>query len=153
MNRFLFAGLLGSMLFMQDKPAELKQEGLSEFLQNLGYEVKELGEGAFEFQTTEGDLTIYVVTNISKSGQKVWMTINLGDMPEAERNDAPRLLGFLRSNAEIQPTHFFVRGDNLRIGVAMDNRGITPAMYRKQVDALAETVFKTRKLWERKSEG
>jgi hypothetical protein len=115
---------------------------------NMGYEPEEIGKGTYEIKTVSGNMTVYVVANLSQSGNKIWLSVNLGELSAADQADAPRLLTLLRKNAELQPAHFFVSGkSNLRIGMPVENKSLSAPILRKSVETLTENVFATRELW------
>lgn len=121
---------------------------LKAMLDNLGYENRPSGELSFEISLAREDLTIPIVVGLSSSRAKVWLTVNVGDMSGKSKADGAYLLSLLRKNGDIQPTHFFARGDNLRLGTPIDNRGLSAVALRKELDDLADHVVQTRELWE-----
>lgn len=115
---------------------------------SMGFEPEEIGKGVFEIKTVSGNMTVYVVANLSQSGNKVWLSVNLGELSSEDQSDAPKLLALLRKNTELQPAHFFVSGkSNLRIGLPVENKSLTAPVLRKSVESLTESVFATRELW------
>lgn len=128
--------------------SELNDATLKQTLVRVGYKPKTLESGGYEVETKSGDLTVFMVVNLSKSGQKLWFTVNLGDMTETDKKDAARLYQMLQRNMLIQPAQFFINTKhNLRLGAPLDNRGLTSAMIKKQVDQLATYVADSKDLW------
>lgn len=124
-------------------PASLKQT-----LVGMGYDVNDLGNGSMEVKTVTGNMTVFVVAQFSKSGQKLWLTVNLGDLSDEDQANAPKLLSILRKNADIQPAQFYVyHNTNLRFGSPIENRGLTPATMRAALESVTETVYATKDLW------
>ena len=132
------------------KPAPLSHDDdrwdtprLKQCLVELGYEPKTLSDKKFEVALTKGDHNIPVGTEVSGSGNYVWLTARLAETPSDEK--AGKLL---RRNFKIQPAQFYVTDKgHLMIGMTCDNRGLTNAILRKALDKLTSDVAATADEW------
>jgi hypothetical protein len=156
---FLAGLALGSTFLMQPlNQGELTPNSIPPLLAGLGFEPKESGPGTWDITSTRGGLDVPIAVALSKSGRKLWMTVFLTELDDKTRADAPRLLELLRKNFETQPGHFFVVKDaptsgpvkdSLKMAIALDNRGITPADLKREIDKLSDDVVGSRALWEK----
>jgi len=154
------AGLAaGTVLFSSNiTQGELTPNSISPLLAGLGFEPKESGAGTWDITSTRGGLDVPIAVALSKSGRKLWMTVFLAELDDKSRADAPRLLELLRKNFETQPGHFFIVKeaptsgpvkDSLKMAIALDNRGITPADLKREIEKLTDDVVGSRTLWEK----
>lgn len=160
----IFIGLIAGFLFgivafqsasvSASPSAETKLQGkayehedIKGMLANLGYEPKDLGENIYEITVTKEGWDVFISVSLSRSKAKMWLVVNLGNFGEKSKNDPKKLYALLQKNTDIQPAQFYIRGDGLRLGVPLDNRALTPALIRKEIDTLADHTAKTEALW------
>lgn len=132
-----------------DPGYKIKKETLKKTLETIGYQAKDIGNGFFSVTIDRPDDSVDVYVTLSGSLSKVWLTSPLGTLDAAAKGDAAYLLKLLEKNGEVQPAHFFVRKSRLSIGEPLDNRVTTPANLKKEIEAFADTVVKTRETWSR----
>ncbi|MBL8088472.1 MAG: hypothetical protein JNM85_10445 [Chthonomonas sp.] len=144
-------GLVGGATLLaapQTKSTSLTPVTLERTLKQMGYEVTEVTPGYYELKTSSTNMLVYVVANVSKSGRSIWLTVNLGELTEADQKDPAKLLSLLKRNTELQPTHFFVTAkNNLRLGIPVENENLAAADLRKAIEDLRDDVYATRDLW------
>jgi hypothetical protein len=128
--------------------AELKPGEIQPMLDGMGLDSKDLGAGTYQVLLTQDGLDIPVGVGLSKSGRKLWLTVNLGAIKPDTKADAAKLMKFLERQYDIQPTQFYVSKDILKLGAAIDNRGITPAVLRRELDKVVDDTVKTKDLWQ-----
>ena len=155
------AGLAVGSTFLLHRPeqiGELTSTSIPLLLTGLGFAPKESGTGTWEITSTRGGLDVPIAVALSKSNRKLWMTVFLAEFDDKRRTDAVGLLELLRKNFEIQPAQFFVVKeepasgpikDSLKVAVALDNRGITPADLKREIDKLTDDVVGSRAVWEK----
>lgn len=124
-----------------------EHEEIKGMLTNLGFEPKDLGDNIYEITVTKGDWDVFISVSLSRSKTKMWLVVNLGNFGEKSKGDPKKLYALLQKNTDIQPAQFYVRGDGLRLGLPLDNRGLTPALIRKEIDTLVDHTAKTEALW------
>jgi hypothetical protein len=129
---------------------ELDAPQLREMLSQLGYEIKDLnteaGKEKYSVKVERDGLNIPVAFEISPSKAYVWLTINLGETPSAER-----ALELLKQNSKIQPSQFYVTSNGrLMIALPLENRNVTNALIRNRMDALSANVGRTQEFWKAK---
>lgn len=116
---------------------------LKQCLEELGYEPTEINEKKWEIKLAKGNYNIPVATELSASGNYIWLTARLADSPSDEK--AGRLL---RRNAKIQPSQFYVSDKgSLLIGLTCDNRAMTNAVFRKALDKLTDDIVASAEDW------
>lgn len=147
---FLIGGVaaLTPALFLQtDGKADVA--GLKKMVENMGYETKmlnsEVGKEKFEFKITKGGFDVPIGAEVSASGNYIWFTVFLGEAG----NDTLKHSNLLKENAKIQPNFFYITSKgSLMLGVATDNRGITPTVVKRITDKLSDDVGGTSKVWQ-----
>lgn len=127
---------------------------LKQMIEGLGYEVKTLNDTAgkekYEFTLTKDDIDVPVAAEVSPSKNYIWLTVYLGDAPK-DTEPASKFAAFLKSNSRIQPTMFYITQSNhLMMGITIENRSVTPALFRRVVDKIVGDVVSTFELWGKK---
>jgi hypothetical protein len=144
------AALLVTNFAPQDGAGALDAKQLKEMITNLGYEAKalneEVGKEKYEFKLESGGFDIWIAAEISASKNYVWLTVLLGDAPSA---DSAKPYEYLKRNNKIQPTFFYVTDKGkMMMGYPMDNRGITPPIFRRTMTKLSTDCASTADLWD-----
>ncbi len=135
------------LVFAQDDG--LTAPRLKDMISNLGFEVKplneEVGKEKYEFTVKTSDFDVPIAAEISGSKNYIWLTVYLGDAPKA---DSPKCHALLSRNFKVQPSQFYIteRGA-LMVGFAMENRGITPVVFKRTYTKLSEDVVKSADIW------
>jgi len=120
---------------------------LKSMIEGLGYETKalnaEVGKEKYTFTVKLSDYDVPIAAELSASTTYVWLTVFLGaSKPTAKFED------MLKRNYQIQPCQFYITTKgSLMMGVAIDNRQITPAVLKRNVDMLAENTTKSHEIW------
>jgi hypothetical protein len=92
-----------------------------------------------------GTFNVPVGFEVSKSGRYIWTTANLGE----SKLSGDAALSALKRIGEIQPTSIWITAKGLlMIGIAIDNRDVTPAHLKFVTDKLGEDVGKTADIWQ-----
>jgi len=141
----LFAGLSLAALFA-DQSEPLTSTQLRSMVDNMGLTTKPLNEdtGKFQIDAKSESLNIPIGTELSKSGNYIWFTVNLGDGDKVQSH----YKDLLKQNGAIQPDFFYITEKGaLMLAVAMDNRGVTPAVIKRVTDKLVADVDKTAQYW------
>ncbi len=150
----LASGLLSAALLpwehgAQEDSSAIDIAKLRSMVDNLGYATKSLGDdGAkFEFTVKKGTLDVPIAGEVSASKRFVWLTCFLGKVSEVKGFDS-KTGKFLERVFKVQPSHFYVTDKgNLMLGLAIDNRGITPAILRHRIDKIAADTDSSLDLW------
>jgi hypothetical protein len=120
---------------------------LKTMLTGMGYTPKETGVAPsqlLEVSITTASFNVPVGLEVSGSGRFVWARATLGDV----NLTGEQALEALRSNANTQPVMFWLTSKNqLVIGMAIDNRDITPEQLRFALDKIAVDVTNTAPIW------
>jgi hypothetical protein len=126
----------------------LTNESLSTMLSNMGYEPKALSKG-FLIAKKVDSWTINVQVVLSPNLTKIGMNANLGKVDKLEDITAPQLLTLLISNGDIDPSCFYIDRDQKKVYLhrSLDNRAVTPAFLREQIDAFCGNVRSTADQW------
>jgi hypothetical protein len=127
--------------------AVLTNDCLSQTLTQMGLEPKPLSKG-FLVVEKQGTWTYNVQFVLSGDGTKLGLNANLGDVNEAEvTGDQWRAL--LAANNDIDPSDFYYDPSRKKLYLhrVMDNRYLTPAILRAQLDSFINDMRSTDKLW------
>lgn len=127
----------------------LTAEKLKEMIVNLGFEPKalneEVGKEKYEFTVKAEGFDVPIAAEISASKNYVWLTVYLGDAPA---DSSPKIPALLKKNHKIQPCQFYITEKGaLMMAIAMDNRGITPAVFKRAYTKLSDDVSGTADVW------
>ncbi len=122
---------------------------LKSMVEELGYKVKvlnaEAGKEKYEIAFTKHDLDIPVALEISASKNYCWLTVFLGTAPKAPSDKFETLL---KENFNCQPSFFYITAKgNLMMGIPMENRYISPANMKRNIEKLSDDVGKTKAIW------
>lgn len=126
----------------------LTNDTLKSTLDGLGYEPKALSKG-FLVALKKDSWTINMQLVLSPDQTKLGINANLGAIEKMEDVPAATWLALLQENANIDPSSFYVDKDQKKLYLhrVLDNRAITPAYIRKQVETFAGNVRDTEALW------
>ncbi len=119
---------------------------LRKIVGGLGFETKD-GTGKdspnFEFTVNEGGLDIHILAEQSESTNYIWLKLAFDKLEPGQ--DAKT---FLTQTGNTQPAHFYLYDDGtLGMAVAIENRGITPAVVKRGIDILVDGAVSTQKYW------
>lgn len=136
--------------FARPQSGQLDARQLREKLVELGYAVSDLetaeGKEKYTIKLVKSDLNIPIGYEISPSKGYIWLTVNLGDAPT---ETSTRSLALLKSNANIQPSFFYVtKSGRLMMGLPIDNRDVTNATLRLRTDQISDNVGSTKDVWQ-----
>lgn len=152
MRGLVFAGAVASAVCMAPAAiaAQVTFDELQGMVAGMGYTTKPLppAEGGpatkFEFTVVTSEFNVPMGLEVSKSGRYIWCTASLGEFKKG--GDAA--LELLKQNASLQPTSFWLTSKGfLMIGIAIDNREVTPEHLRFVFDKLAADVGKSAAVW------
>lgn len=153
---FVLLLTLAGLVPMQGDPAsspatkELTVAEVKAMVQNMGYETKVIDEktGKFEFVIVKDGTDYPIASEVSASKRYVWLTIFFGEF-EKLSNFEQRAVKLLKKNFAVQPCQFYVtEKGSLMLGVAIDNRNVTPAILRRLVDKIVADASGAKDLWQ-----
>jgi len=145
----VFVGSLFAILGWQATDSKLDDAGLKGMLGNLGYEVKEPGVSTFEVSITSQGLNIPTRVFLSKSKTKLWLSVALMTKDGVEKLTREDYRALLEKNVDVGPCHFMVEGGWLKMKMALDNRSITPAVLRTELDYLSARIGESKAVWQK----
>ena len=140
---------LFALVGWQAPDSKLDDAGLKTMLTNLGYEVKEPGVGTYEVAMSAANLNIPTRAFIAKSKTKVWLSVALMQKDAVDKLTKEDLRAILEKNVDVGPCHFMIEGGWLKLKMALDNRGVTPAIMRAELDYLAARVGDSKAVWQK----
>lgn len=131
----------------------IAEEDLPKMLQNMGYEAEKVDEGVYRVVIEQDSWTFYIRFSLSTdSKQRLWMTSSFGEIKDWQKMAPAPLMALLVANDRIGPAHFYVTvsGDVRRLNAAraVDNRGITPAILRRELDKFLTNIRDTAEQWD-----
>jgi hypothetical protein len=116
-------------------------------LQQMGLEPKPLSKG-FLVAIKQGTWTNNIQVVISANGKKVGFNSNLGLVTEAAIT-AAQWKALLVSNGDIDPSAFYYDPERTKLYLhrSIDNRAITAAILRTDLDSFSNQIVSTGPLW------
>jgi len=150
---FCVAFAISPRLYSQEnKPAAagaLADDGLRKMLDGMGYEPKPLTKG-FLLSVKRDTWTINIQLVISANGEKIGMNANLGAVENPDAVTAAQWKALLAANGDIDPSAFYFDATQKKLYLhrSMDNRGLTPAILRQQIENFCGNMVDTAKLWD-----
>ncbi len=129
----------------------ITRKQLKDKLEQMGFTVKMLtekaGEEKYEVNHPSTDFNVPVAYEISASTNYIWLTAFLGN---AEPVIESKSVEMLKENSKIQPCFFYITAKgNLMMGLAIENRGVTNTILRKNIDKIVSEVSKTAAIWQK----
>lgn len=148
-------GVLGSQRALANPQTadRLDAAGLKAMITGFGYEIKELssepGKEKWEIPTKTEALNIPVACELSSSKNYIWLTVSFGEAPKADApGSAAKFEKILKATYTAQPSHFYITTKGfLMLGIAVENRAVTPADLRRSLDKIVSDVGKTQDAW------
>lgn len=146
----LFSAVKAQQTGTESRPSSqaLTADGLQKTLEDMGLEPKKLSKGLL-ISIKRDTWTYNMQLAISPDGSKIGMNANLGEIPKLEDVTAAQWLALLEQNEEIDPSTFYVSKANQKLYIhrVMDNRAISSAYLRQQVDNFCANIRDTQKYW------
>ena len=129
-------------------PAVLTDENLEKTLEDMGLEPKKLSKG-YLIVVKQDTWTLNTQLVLSENKTKLGMNSNLG-VVEEEKVTASQWMSLLVSNGDIDPSSFYYNKEQKKLYLhrSIDNRDLTPAILRKEIETFCSNVRSTSKLWE-----
>lgn len=127
----------------------LDNTSLKSMLDGLGYETKPLSKG-FLVTSKVDTWTLYVQLVISSDGTKIGLNANLQSIDDFAAVPAKKWLDLLVSNGQIDPSTFYIDREQKKLYLhrVVDNRSITPAVLRSQLDNFTNNIISTEATWD-----
>lgn len=126
---------------------------LKQAIADIGYEPKALNttqdKEKYEFKVERGGLTVPVGSELSGSKNYLWLSVYLKDAPKDFAAHGEKLGNLLKANSKVQPAQFYITEKGaLMIAVAMENRAMTNAILRRNVERLVNDVVEQKAAWQ-----
>lgn len=123
-------------------------DNLNPTLLNLGYESKAMSHGSI-VSVKSGTMGLFVQLVLSPDNSMLGININLGSVKSPEDVTALQWRTLLEINEKIEPAAFFYDPGlkHLILHRALDNRGLTPAILKFEVDRLVKDATLTADAW------
>ena len=128
--------------------ASLTDTSLLQLLTDMGFEPKKLKQG-YVVAIKQGEWTYNVQFVISANKEKLGLNANMGSVEDASAVTAAQWMGLLAANTDIAPSFFYYNKMNhiLYMHRVLDNRYLTAAILRQQIDAFTGNIKETADLW------
>ncbi|RYG24621.1 hypothetical protein EON82_10050 [bacterium] len=152
---FVFGTALLATPVLSHGQAEEKvtAETLPKLLSGLGYEPTKVDQAIQRITIERDKFTFRLNFSVSGNTKKVWMSTYLVELPDLSKVPAKSLADALLTNSEIGPAHFYLAkvGEKvwLKMGFALDNRNITPAYLRGEIDWFLERLAEKAPVWDK----
>ena len=156
-RRFSFVAILFALVALissfgfKHQTGPIDRATLKSMLSQLGYDVKDLdttaGKEKYSVEVEQEGLNIPIAFEISANGNYVWLTVYLGDAPA---DTSAESLALLKSNADIQPSQFYVtKSGKLMMGLGLENHELTNSILRTKISSLLDNVTSTKSVWQK----
>lgn len=127
----------------------LTYAGVKAMVQGMGYTATDIstkpGEEKFEIVVVTDGFDVPLGFEVSKSSRFIWCTAFLGK----STLDGERALALMKRLSGVQPTSFWLtENDDLKVGMAIDNRDVTPAYLKYVVEKVANDVGNMSDVWQ-----
>ena len=141
--------LLCSLAIRPAAAQQLDDAGLKTMLDGLGYEPKPLTKG-FLIAIKSGEWTYNMQLTLSPDKTKLGINANLGSVDDIDAVPASKWMALLVSNGDIDPSDFYFDKNVKKVYLhrTLDNRAITPAYLRDQVQHFTDNIHDTADLWD-----
>jgi len=128
--------------------SQLDDSGLKDMLDNMGLEPKALSKGYLIAIKRDG-WTYNVQLVLSDDKSKLGFNSNLGKVEDPDSITASQWKALLISNNDIDPSSFNFNADQKKLYLhrVLDNRSVTAAFLRTQIDNFCDNIKKTADLW------
>ena len=136
-------------------PGPITQVTLGQLLRDAGYTPTQKNDAWYTIPVDILGASKYPLdVSLSESGEKLWLHVHLGSVPDAARVPPAALARLLQLN-DGGPAHFIFRRcetcaplkDKLYMTLAMDNRGVSPAVFKATLEKFIEEIRATRDAW------
>jgi|GEM_PF-1570359 len=134
----------------KSEPGQMSEEAMLHMLTNMGYEIKPVNTNAgVVISMVQGTWKLDVEFVISPNHEKIGMNVLLGTAKKPEEVTAAEWEALLVRNGNIEPSFFYFDKTNSKLFLhrVIDNRGITPAILRRELDVFTSQVHVTQKQW------
>ncbi len=93
--------------------------------------------------------TINLQVLISENKLKIGLNANLGKIDDPDSVTASQWRALLIANGDVDPSYFYFDKDQKKLYLhrSFDNRAVTPAFLRGQIESFAANVRSTEALW------
>jgi hypothetical protein len=157
MRKFFLAGMLAVLVACLTlappapawaQGAALNDDSLAKMLAGMGYAPKKLSKG-FLIVAQQDKWTLNVQVVLSSDQSKLGLNANLGDVPNDQAVSAAQWKALLVANGEIDPSSFYFdpKMKRLYLHRSFDNRAVTAAVIKGQIDNFAGNIRSTASLW------
>jgi hypothetical protein len=126
----------------------LTDDTLKQSLEGMGFEPKALSKG-FLIQSKQDTWTLNVQVVLSGDTRKIGLNANLGKVDDASKVSADEWMNLLISNGDIDPSAFYYDKDQKKLYLhrSFDNRAVSPAILKREIDNFCANIRKTADLW------
>ncbi len=127
---------------------QLSDDGLRQMLNGMGLEPKALSKG-FLIAIKRDTWTYYIQLVLSENKEKLGMNSNLGIVENPDSVTAAQWKALMVANGDIEPSFFYFDAATKKLYLhrVLDNRGLTPAYVRSQIDTFISNLRSTADLW------
>ena len=122
---------------------------LPQFIQAMGYKVRDLGDNFFAISVQEGEWTFEPVISMSKGGTRLWIHTNLKTYPSSNSLSSTQLINLLDANLTYGPVTFNYNKKSNRISVSRSckNQGLMPSELKAVIVDMCKVAVETESLW------
>lgn len=126
----------------------LTDASMVKMLTDMGFEPKKLKQG-YVVAIKQGEWTYNVQLLISPNREKIGLNANMGSVEDPATVTANQWMNLLAANTDTAPSFFYYNKNNktLYMHRVLDNRAVTSAILRQQVDAFTTNIKDSADAW------
>lgn len=127
----------------------LTNDSLKAMLDGMGYEPKPLSKG-YLLALKNGTWTVNMQVVLSGDLRKIGLNANLGKVENPDAVTATQWRDLLISNGDIDPSSFYFDAQQKKLYLhrSFDNRAVSAASMRREIENFSGNVVSTGKLWD-----
>lgn len=151
-SALLAAAMCTSLVFVpfakQDDASQLTDDSLKSMLDNMGYSPTPLSKG-YLIVISRDTWTYNMQLVLSGDNTKLGLNANLGSVDDPTTITADQWRTLLEKNADVDPSAFYFDKDQKKLYLhrSLDNRSISPAFLRSQIDNFCSNIHDTEDSW------
>jgi hypothetical protein len=132
----------------------LSAPDLVKLLSGLGYETEKVNDTTSRIKIDRAKWSFKINVGVSSNAKKVWFTSYLADIPDIDKVPQAALAKLLQANLEFGPAHFVLSEGAakpkkwLKLQYAIDNRNVTPAFIREELEYFVGQLQESAPVWE-----
>jgi hypothetical protein len=148
-NQNVFKNVQQSSPTTQAAGNQISNSDLAQFVNAMGYTVKDLGDNVYAINIKKGKWTFEPVISIRKGGTRIWVQMNLKTYQSKNALTADQYMKLLDANLTYGPVVFNFDMKKYRISVSRSfkNENLMPGNLKNYIIDMCKVAEETESLW------